>query len=52
MKVDKNLRIHPEVNQKLRELVAHRAALTHEVVTGKGIVAEMIIKAHKKECKS
>jgi len=51
MKIDQNIRIHPEVNQKLRAIVAQRAAKTHSVVTSKGVIAELIEKTHKKECK-
>jgi len=52
MKIDKKLRIHPEVNEKLRDLVAHRQLIGHSVNTGKAIVADMIVKAHKRECKT
>jgi len=51
MKIDKRMRIHPEVNEKLRDLVSHRLATGHPVNTGKAIVADFISKAHKKECK-
>jgi len=40
-----------ELNVLLRELVKQRGLTSHSTVTGKGIIAELIIKAHKKECK-
>lgn len=51
MKITGNVRLKPETNEKLRELSAERKKLLKQVNSSQDIVAELINKAHKKECK-
>jgi len=47
-----SVRLHLSAAEKLKELSAKRKADRHTVKTAQDIVEQLIITAHKKECKS
>lgn len=51
MRKETTVRVDPDVNEKLREIVAVRNSSGSFINKSKSIVADLINKAHKKECK-
>ncbi|GAG74813.1 unnamed protein product [marine sediment metagenome] len=51
MKITGNVRLKPDTNEMLREISAVRKKQLKQVNTNQDIVAELIAKAFKRECK-
>lgn len=46
-----SIMLNPTIDKQLKDIVAKRKAETGLIVTKKGVVAELIFNAHKKEVK-
>ena len=51
MKIFSNIKLSPETNEKLRGLSSKRKGENNLIKTQQAIVADLIDRAHKKECK-